>query len=413
MNKCQVTLVLMMALVVMLGACGPRPTPVPEPPPVRVVGYEDVRTIQLMVEQSYPQIEGKSPEPIAETCERILRQIGLQVVDETATHYDATLAITLTGKALGAIYIPGTHYCYTGASVEGRVVLSAPGRKPFEMPMSEEYPCPSTVRVSYCPAYPLEAPFKEAWLPAILKALARLWGPPLLIIALGDKDSDMRVREAAAEALGKIGPEEVPALIKALGDENSYVRSAAAGALGKTGPEAVPALIKALGDENSYVRSAAAEALGKIGPEAVPALIRALGDEDSSVRWRAAYTLGEIGPEAKEAVLALIRALGDEDSSVRWRAARALGKIGPEAKEAVPALIEALGDKDEQVREAAAEALGKIGSEAKEAVPALIKALGDKYKYVRTEVARALMVITGQDFGQDASRWQEWWEAQK
>ena len=383
MNKCQVTLVLMMALVVMLGACGPRPTPVPEPPPVRVVGYEDVRTIQLMVEQSYPQIEGKSPEPIAETCERILRQIGLQVVDETATHYDATLAITLTGKALGAIYIPGTHYCYTGASVEGRVVLSAPGRKPFEMPMSEEYPCPSTVRVSYCPAYPLEAPFKEAWLPAILKALARLWGPPLLIIALGDKDSDMRVREAAAEALGKIGPEEVPALIKALGDENSYVRSAAA------------------------------EALGKIGPEAVPALIRALGDEDSSVRWRAAYTLGEIGPEAKEAVLALIRALGDEDSSVRWRAARALGKIGPEAKEAVPALIEALGDKDEQVREAAAEALGKIGSEAKEAVPALIKALGDKYKYVRTEVARALMVITGQDFGQDASRWQEWWEAQK
>lgn len=227
-------------------------------------------------------------------------------------------------------------------------------------------------------------------------------------------------RKQAAEALGDIGPEEgvVPALIKALGDEDSPVRKEAAWALAGIGPEAkeaVPALIKALGDEDPSVRMEAAWALALIGPEegVVLALIKALGDEDFRVRERVAGALGHIGPEAKEAVPALIEALGDEDSRVRWRASRALGDIGPEAKEAIPGLIKTLGDEDSSAREEAAGALGKIGPEAKEAVPALIKALGDGDEDVRRAAALTLKAITGQDFGEDASRWQQWWEAQK
>jgi len=65
-------------------------------------------------------------------------------------------------------------------------------------------------------------------------------------------------------------------------------------------------------------------------------------------------------------------------------------------------------------RSAAAFALGGIGPEAKEAVPALIKALGeDQDADVRKYAAWALEAITGQDFGEDAARWQRWFEEQK
>ena len=67
----------------------------------------------------------------------------------------------------------------------------------------------------------------------------------------------------------------------------------------------VPNLINALSDNDEDVRIAAAEALGKIGPEAkgaVPALIIVLGDSDHVMRNRTVEALGKIGPEAKEAI---------------------------------------------------------------------------------------------------------------
>jgi HEAT repeat protein len=61
----------------------------------------------------------------------------------------------------------------------------------------------------------------------------------------------------------------------------------------------------------------------------------------------------------------------------------------------------------------AARALGQIGPEAREAVPALIQVLGDEYESAGGNAARALKAITGQDFGEDAGRWQEWWDEQQ
>jgi HEAT repeat protein len=58
------------------------------------------------------------------------------------------------------------------------------------------------------------------------------------------------VRRAAAEALEKIGPPAVPALIQALRDEKEEVRRAAAKALGEIGD----ALTQALRDEKEEVR---------------------------------------------------------------------------------------------------------------------------------------------------------------
>ena len=62
---------------------------------------------------------------------------------------------------------------------------------------------------------------------------------------------------------------------------------------------------------------------------AVPALAKALKDEEWTNRCNAAEALGEVGNRAAKAVPAIIEALqSDEDSLVQSHAAGALGKIG-------------------------------------------------------------------------------------
>ena len=103
-----------------------------------------------------------------------------------------------------------------------------------------------------------EALGKLGWTPGRDEAAAAYWtvkrrwdkcveiGEPAvepLIKALGD--SDYRVREGAAEALGTIGDgRAVEPLIRALNDANGDVREGAAGALGKIGEPAVEPLIR-------------------------------------------------------------------------------------------------------------------------------------------------------------------------
>jgi hypothetical protein len=281
-------------------------------------GWEGVtvHALCLKVEQSYPGIEGKSPEPVAEAVQEILARVGLWIVAEGES-CDATLTVALTGKARGADYI-GVGHCYSGAEVSGEMALTASERAPLTLPIGGKYPPP--VMIAGCPDEPANAPFGEAWLEALFEGLAHLWGPQVLI--------------------------------------------------------------RSLGDERAWAREIVVEELGEIGPE-------------------------------EGVVLALTQALEDGDGDVREAAADALAEIGPHAVEAVPALITALGDDRIGVRRAAALALGEIGPGAREAVPTLIQALGDESSLMRQAAVKALRAITGQDFGEDAERWQQWWEAHR
>src|SRR5262249_57006601 len=108
---------------------------------------------------------------------------------------------------------------------------------------------------------------------------------------------------------------------------------------------------------------AAAEALGKMGPSAAAPLTKAVKDKglDTSVRQKVALSLGQIGPEAKEAVTVLKGLLKDQE--IRVEAATALGNIGSAARPALSELSAAAqlkGQRNAPYKKAAAEAVQKI-----------------------------------------------------
>jgi HEAT repeat protein len=89
-------------------------------------------------------------------------------------------------------------------------------------------------------------------------------------------------------------------------------------------------------------QEAAADALGRIGPSAIPQLIELLKSPEPDVRLIAAQVLARMGSDAKDAVPHLIPLLKDRDERIRKAAARTLGRIGPDAAAAVPELMQAL-----------------------------------------------------------------------
>jgi HEAT repeat protein len=242
---------------------------------------------------------------------------------------------------------------------------------------------------------------------------------PALVEAL----RDVRIREETLEALRKIGPETpeaVPALIETLRIDG--LRTFATQTLEGIGGRALPALVRAMKDENPNVRLAAVRIIGNLGPpagQAVPALIAALQDPGRGVSTEAAIALGKVGPRAKEAVPDLFEAL--KNPQMYEVSMKALEQIGFDSKEAIPALIEALKHEDlrtyavdrllnigpdavpelikalegdyGQVREYAAYILGKMGPDARAAIPALTDALWDKDKRVRGTAQKALAEI--------------------
>ena len=242
---------------------------------------------------------------------------------------------------------------------------------------------------------------------------------PRLVDSLKDKNAD--VREAAAFAIGKIGPtawdETFPALVKLLNnDPEPLVRRSAAFALGSLGRQAWPAdeagagavssaLDKALGDGEASVRQNAAWALGRIGPKngqaVVPSLCKTLADADAQVRRETAAALGEFGQSARMAVPGLLTCFQkDTDTDVRKSALNALvNSVGPDDRGVASGLRSALRDPDPEVVRGAALALANIGGpEAQAAVPALCESLQDKEASTRRLAAAALAHL-----GTDAS----------
>lgn len=123
----------------------------------------------------------------------------------------------------------------------------------------------------------------------------------------------------------------VSELVADLQSPEAEVRFAATEALSSRGAEAqeaIPALIVALSDPSPVpVRGGAMDALSRIGPAAVPALVAALRGDNKWTREGAAIALGDIGAAAKDGVEALQACRDDEELVVVQAAQEALKKI--------------------------------------------------------------------------------------
>jgi hypothetical protein len=313
MKKNMAFLLTLIALLSSTLACGqttestpettPTIGPTPTALPLQASGLESitVRTLCLEVDQSFPEIT--DPElveiapKISETTQRVLAGLGMEVVEDNC---DATLAITMTGEAIGASY-QNIGFCYEGADVQGEIRLSIINHAPLSMPISGSFEPRSIIREDFCAKEPFLAPFSLVWPAALLEGLAQFWGLDVLASAMWDEEWD--VGQAAIQLMGKFGSAEETAfaLIQILeSDKSSFVRSDAARALGQIGrevEEVIPALLRALEDEEEFVREAAARALGDIGPtaiDAVPALIQTMRKPDYFVRKNCAEALKAI-----------------------------------------------------------------------------------------------------------------------
>lgn len=224
-------------------------------------------------------------------------------------------------------------------------------------------------------------------------------------LAVALKDPDIDVRLAAFSALAKL--EAIDHLINTSKDEDKSVRTAAVQFFGQTkDPRAVGPLITAAQDSDKEIRRIAVLGLQKFkDARSVEPLINLLKEEDPNTSAQAAYALGEI--RDARAVEPLLAAMGSPNERLRSSAAEALGKV--KDPRAVDQLIAALKDQSSSVRLRAAGALGEIKDQR--AIEPLIPMLKDQFS--RWDAAEALKKITGQDFGTDHGKWNDWWQKSK
>ncbi|MFQ6096404.1 MAG: HEAT repeat domain-containing protein [Armatimonadota bacterium] len=97
----------------------------------------------------------------------------------------------------------------------------------------------------------------------------------------------------------------------------------------------------------------------RLQPNEVPAVIDRLRDEDPATRESAVRRLAS-ACRPTDVVCALTKCLGDEAPNVRAAAAEALGDLGKPAAGAVGDLTELIDDPDERVRRVAERAVVRI-----------------------------------------------------
>ncbi len=206
-----------------------------------------------------------------------------------------------------------------------------------------------------------------------------------LINAIKNGTKEARL-EAFAELrdMGTQGRPAVGAILPFLRDGDADVREAAANALGGIGPgiEAVPSLLEAMRDGETG--GIATLALVAVGRAAIPALTQSLRDTNDNARSNAVFGLGELGPAAKDSMPALMSLFAKEPEEGRAEIANSWAEFGTAAKSAIPLLVDSLQERSIELRLAAARALWQIEGRPERIVPALIEIVESRPKAENT-----------------------------
>jgi HEAT repeat protein len=150
--------------------------------------------------------------------------------------------------------------------------------------------------------------------------------------------------------------------------------------------------------------------LMRLGARATPFVIVRTNDIDPIIRSWATRLLGEL--PSVESSGAVVRRLADSDPDVR-RAALAAARLLQNNADARTAIRDELLElatqttRPNEARHMALEALADLREPR--SISRLIRLLGDGATEIAKSAHWALVVITRQDFGRDAERWNEWW----
>jgi HEAT repeat protein len=98
----------------------------------------------------------------------------------------------------------------------------------------------------------------------------------------------------------------------------------------------VPQLLELLRDASVATRVIVLVALGKMGPDALPAVLPGLSDPSAQVRRHVASLAGKSRGEADVLVPLLREAAADADASVRDAALEALGRLAERVADRAP-----------------------------------------------------------------------------
>ncbi len=203
--------------------------------------------------------------------------------------------------------------------------------------------------------------------------------PDILLDAA--KDADANIRDQSRAALKQIGAPLEKQMAARLGD--SALRAPLGDILSSIGPETIPLIVPYLGkteldkfadkpDDLASAKVQLIETLGKFkAPDAATPLMPFKDDADPNVRRTVVTSLANIADPVGGAVL--IEALQDQntDASARAAAAGALGGIA--TPEANAAMAKALSDYDRSVAVAAGAGLRRAGDLAAQAIAEALK----------------------------------------
>jgi HEAT repeat protein len=161
-------------------------------------------------------------------------------------------------------------------------------------------------------------------------------GKPVRYWEIQAASKEAAKRRVAAQALGKLGPVGLPALMKLQEDTDHRVRAAATLAVKGMGLQAVPKLKKLIHDPNKTIQKGAAKALADAlvdmrGGRGVRQLIPLLEDSEPDVRFEAAKAIMRVDRKSAATAIPALKKLlrTDENRSVRQAAGLTLALLEP------------------------------------------------------------------------------------
>jgi HEAT repeat protein len=208
------------------------------------------------------------------------------------------------------------------------------------------------------------------------------------------KDPNPAVRERAARALGRFGPDAAPVL-PALLDATRAANGAPAfaDALAQVGPPVLPVLLQALQSAKPEESAWILRALRGFGPPAVPILSEALKHQKPEVRAAAASTLGAMGRDAADAVNPLFVLAEDTNPTVQAAALRALVAQRADSGRLKPLLQTALNSPNADIRKAGAAGTAALGGASQLGVRGLLDLFADDDQPGRIAAVQALGLL--------------------